>query len=151
MVRFIACSYIVAHLLDSLQQLAQLTVQPDGEDDIRIFLQSLVNALVTTDDCRIAPDDLASLYGDLVLSQPSSSASPGHLAIHQILLDCVSIIDDKLEDHAMAREALTKEKEKADAPREQKDVKEKPKHRIIPERQPLVDFIRRLIVRPSNS
>lgn len=128
---------------NSLDQLVALSGQPGRIDDIREIIQCLINALIKQDDFKLSPDDLASLYGDLVLSQPSSSTSPEHLAIHQTLLDSISVIDDILEDRAMAREALAKEKDKDPS---QKETKEKPKHRIIPERQPLVDFIRQLIV-----
>jgi hypothetical protein len=124
-----------------LEHLITLSGQPDSTDDIRAIFQSLVNALIKTDGFRLSPDDLASLYGDLVLSQPSSSSGPEYLAIHQTLLDSISVVDDILEDRAMAREALLKEKEN-DASQQ----KEKPRHRVIPERQTLVDLLRRLVV-----
>jgi hypothetical protein len=128
-------------LVNSLDHLRTLSGQPGITDDVRAIFQCLVNALIKTDGFRLPPDDLASLYTDLVLSQPSSSSNPVHLAIHQTLLDSISVVDDVLEDRAMAREVLLKEKEK-DASQQ----KEKPRHRVIPERQPLVDLLRRLIV-----
>jgi len=109
-------------------------------------MQSLVNALVATTSFRLSPDDLADLYTDLVGSLPSSSAVPDHIFVHRILLDAISVLDDILEDRAAAKESQPKEKDKPEQGRDQKDVKEKQQHRKIPERQPLVQLIQRLLV-----
>lgn len=130
----------------SLNHLIILAPQPDKIEEIRLITQSLVNGLVTSGPFRLSPDDLADFYIDLVRSQPSSSAAPDELFIHRILLDSVSVVDDALEDRSAAKEALAKEKDKAEHGREQKDAKERQQPRNIPERQPLVQLIRHLLV-----
>lgn len=130
----------------SLQHLITLTTQPDKIEEVRLIIQSLVNALVSSTSFKLSADDLAELYIDLVRSQPSSSNAPDQLSIHKILLDSVSVVDDVLEDRAVAREALAKEKDKQEVGRDQKDTKEKQQPRSIPERQPLVELIRCLLV-----
>jgi hypothetical protein len=139
------CQTMLINFL-SLQHLLILAAQPDKIDELRLIIQSLVNALVTSAAFRLSPEDLADLYIDLVHSQPSSSAPPDQLFIHRIILDSVSVVDDVLEDRAAAKEALAKEKDKAEPGREQKDAKEKQQPRTIPERQPLVQLIRHLLV-----
>lgn len=131
----------------SLQQLAALAARPDSEEEIRIIIQVLLNSLLPTTSVQLQPDELADFYCELVQLQPSSSQEDLEpLSIHQILLDALCVVDDILDDESLAKEAeAAKEQTESDAPRKPKE-KEIYRYRYIPERQPLVQFVRRLTV-----
>jgi hypothetical protein len=132
----------------SLEQLAGLGTRPDSEEEIRIIIQVLLGSLLPNATIPLQPNELAEFYCELVQLQPSSSQPNSEpLAIHQILLDAICIVDDILDDEAFTKEAdAAKEQTEGGGARKQKE-KEALRYRQLPDRQPFVQFVRRLMVR----